>query len=97
MLLLQWRFKALDSGFHAVDSEFLELCSRFQSPRFLILQVKIPALWIPEISRLLKSVFPYAGQISCLRESLPKTGRLRFGSENQFPLNFAHEFILVQK
>ena len=29
------------------------------------------------------------------RESLPKTGPLRFGSENQFPLNFAHEYILV--
>ena len=32
-----------------------------------------------------------------LRGSLPKTGPLRFGSENQFPLNFAHEYILVQK
>ena len=30
-------------------------------------------------------------------ESLPQTGPLRFGSENQFPLNFAHEYILVQK
>lgn len=27
--------------------------------------------------------------ISSLRESLPKTAPLRFGSENQFPLNFA--------
>ena len=33
----------------------------------------------------------------CLRESLSKTGPLRLGSENQFPLNFAHEYILVQK
>ena len=32
-----------------------------------------------------------------LRGSLPKTGPLRFGSENRFPLNFAHEYILVQK
>ena len=32
-----------------------------------------------------------------LRESLSKTGPLRFGSENQFPLNFAHEYISVQK
>ena len=32
-----------------------------------------------------------------LRESLSKTGPLRFGSENQFPLNFAHEYILAQK
>ena len=32
-----------------------------------------------------------------VRESLPKTGPLRFVSENQFPLNFAHEYILVQK
>ena len=32
-----------------------------------------------------------------LRESLPKTGPLRFGSEIRFPLNFAHEYILVQK
>ena len=32
-----------------------------------------------------------------LRESLSKTGPMRFGSENQFPLNFAHEYILVQK
>ena len=32
-----------------------------------------------------------------LRGSLPKTGPLRFGSESQFPLNFAHEYILVQK
>ena len=35
--------------------------------------------------------------IALLRGSLPKTGPLRFGSENQFPLNFAHEYILVQK
>ena len=32
-----------------------------------------------------------------LRKSLPKTGPLRFGSENRFPLSFAHEYILVQK
>ena len=32
-----------------------------------------------------------------LRGSLLKTGPLRFGSENQFPLNFAHEYTLVQK
>ena len=31
------------------------------------------------------------------RESLPNTGPMRFGSENQFTLNFAHEYILVQK
>ena len=35
--------------------------------------------------------------IPFLRGSLPKTGPLRFGSENRFPLNFAHEYILVQK
>ena len=35
--------------------------------------------------------------IEILRVSLPKTGPLPFGSENQFPLNFAHEYILVQK
>ena len=35
--------------------------------------------------------------ISTLKESLPKTGQRRFGSENQFPLNFAHEVILVQR
>ena len=39
----------------------------------------------------------YTVVISILRVSLPKTGPLRFGSENQFPLNFAHEYILVQK
>ena len=38
-----------------------------------------------------------ASLASILRGSLPKTGPLRFGSENQFPLNFAHEYILVQK
>ena len=31
-----------------------------------------------------------------LRRGLPKTGPLRLGWENQF-LNFAHEYILVQK
>ena len=30
---------------------------------------------------------------SCKGQSCP----LRFGSENQFPLNFSHEYILVQK
>ena len=35
--------------------------------------------------------------LAILRGSLPKTGPLPFGSENQFPLNFAHEYILVQK
>ena len=39
----------------------------------------------------------YRGWAQFLRVSLPKTGPLRFGSENQFPLNFAHEYILVQK
>ena len=32
-----------------------------------------------------------------LRESLCKSGPLRFASENRFPLNFAHEYNLVQK
>ena len=32
---------------------------------------------------------------SYLRGSLPKTGPLRFGSENQFRLNFAHVYILA--
>ena len=32
-----------------------------------------------------------------LRESLCKRGPLRFASENRFPLNFAHEYKLVQK
>ena len=32
-----------------------------------------------------------------LRESLCKSGPLRFASENRFLLNFAHEYILVQK
>ena len=32
-----------------------------------------------------------------LRVSLPKIRPLRFGLENQFPLNFGHEYILVQK
>ena len=31
------------------------------------------------------------------RRSVLKRGSLRFWSENQFPLNFAHEYILVQK
>ena len=44
-------------------------------------------------------MFAYMNTWCCqtLRESLPKTGPLRFGSENRFPLNFAHEYILVQK
>ena len=91
--------KALDSGFHAVDSGFLELCSGFQHPRFRIPQVKIPALWIPEakISRIPKSGIPYTGQISCLRESLPKTGRLRFGSENQISFKLCPWIYLASK
>ena len=32
-----------------------------------------------------------------LRDSLSKSGPLRFASENRFPLNFVHEYILVQK
>ena len=32
-----------------------------------------------------------------LRDSLSKSGPLRFASENGFLLNFAHEYILVQK
>ena len=30
-----------------------------------------------------------------VKRALPKTGPLRFGSENQFLLNFAQEYILV--
>ena len=53
----------------------------------LFLDVRVDvALWLA-----------YTGVIQILRGSLPKTGPLRFGSENQFPLNFAHEYILVQK
>ena len=40
---------------------------------------------------------PICTSLACLRGSLPKTGPQRFGSKNQFPLNFAHEYILVQK
>ena len=63
-ILCPWN---LDSGYQSsVDSRFLELYSRFQSPRFLILQAKISRTadfaskksWIPE------SVFPYLGRIS---------------------------------
>ena len=43
------------------------------------------------------SLFKNYSQKAKLRVSLPKTGPLPFGSENQFPLNFAHEYILVQK
>ena len=46
------------------------------------------------------SLYQYFSMFSerrILRVSLPKTGPLRFGSKNQFPLNFAHEYILVQK
>lgn len=32
-----------------------------------------------------------------LRESFRKTGPLRFGRENQFPLNFAHDICLGPK
>ena len=35
--------------------------------------------------------------ILLLRGSLPKTCPLRFGSENQFPVNFTHKYILVKK
>ena len=43
-----------------------------------------------------QNIVAIAGTLQ-LRESLPKTGPLRFGSENLFPLHFAHEYILVQK
>ena len=78
-----------------VFSQFLNLTFIFSHPRFPIPQVKIQALWIPEakLSGIPESGIPYTGQISCLRESLPKTGRLRFGSENQFlkilPMNLS--------
>ena len=131
--------KALDSGLHAVDSGFLELCSRFQNPRFLPCEQRLHfrgMSWRAK-SRLLfaRQLIPRkcclcsqgkdsgstSGNSSILdsrsknlrdseirnplhgknklfqRESLPKTGRLRFEGKNQFPLNFAHEFILVLK
>ena len=44
-----------------------------------------------------KTMLADIGLHCLLRESLSKTGPLRFGSENQFPFNFAHEYILVQK
>ena len=37
------------------------------------------------------------GITETLRDSLCKSGPLRFASENRFLLNFAHEYILVQK
>ena len=48
-------------------------------------------LWRNKIARKV------AGKLAYLRGSLSKTGPLRFGSENQFPLNFAREYVLVQK
>ena len=32
-----------------------------------------------------------------VKESLSKSGPLRFTSENLFPLNFTHEYILIKK
>ena len=129
--------KALDSGLHAVDSGFLELCSRFQNPRFLPCEQRLHfrgMSWrakrrllfarqlIPrkcclcsqgkdsgstsENSSILDSSRsknlrdseirnPLHGTNKFFREK--KTGRLRFEGKNQFPLNFAHKFILVQK
>ena len=118
--------KALDSGLHAVDSGFLELCSRFQNPRFLPCEQRLlfARQLIPRKCCLCsqgKDSGSTSGNSSILdsrsknlrdseirnplhgknklfqRESLPKTGRLRFEGKNQFPLNFAHEFILVLK
>jgi len=59
-------------------------------------------IYIVKITALRCEIFtlgfpPWLKKVACLRESLSKTGPLRFGSENQFPLNFAHECILVQK
>ena len=62
-------------------------CFRRCHMRYLNLQEKDP-------QRIKKSD---KRMVEDLRVSLPKTGPLRFGSENQFPLNFAHEYILVQK
>ena len=57
-------------------------------------------LKLPSCIRIFKvpsPCLPAYFSFQILRGSLPKTGPLRFGSENQFPLNFAHEYILVQK
>ena len=39
----------------------------------------------------------YQVQAICEDQYLKEGSSLRFGSENQFPLNFSHEYILVQK
>ena len=68
-------FQVLDSGYQlSVDSRFLELYSRFQSPRFLILQAKISRIpdfaskksWIPECG------LPYLGRISYCFSNAPE-------------------------
>ena len=53
--------------------------------------------WLNALYILLHIIKCVKIPLASLRGSLLKTGPLGFGWENQFPLNFAHEYILVQK
>ena len=62
--------------------------------QFVNCNLSFAMIWQMRYTHKLPTLCPCT---ATLRGSLPKTGPLRFGSENRFPLNFAHEYILVQK
>ena len=75
------------------------LITRMITDRIGLHSVLLPLPIIWNIRHTIKSTFlGCAGELTTsLRGTLLKTGPLRFGLENQFSLNFAHEYILVQK
>ena len=87
----------LDSRYQSsVDSRFLELYSRFQSPRFLILQAKISRIldyaskksWIPQ------SVFPYLGRISYCFSNAPEN--MPSGSQEHLKIKSYAIFLFLE-
>ena len=93
-ILCPWN---LDSRYQSsVDSRFLELYSRFQSPRFLILQAKISRIldyaskksWIPQ------SVFPYLGRISYCFSNAPEN--MPSGSQEHLKIKSYAIFLFLE-
>ena len=93
-ILCPWN---LDSRYQSsVDSRFLELYSRFQSPRFLILQAKISRIldyaskksWIPQ------SVFPYLGRISYCFSNAPEN--MHSGSQEHMKIKAYAIFLFLE-
>ena len=81
-------------------SKLIFICSVLESPENFadeVNKILFDFIWNYKPAKIRKTTLIKNTEEGGLNESLPKSGPLHSGSENQFPSNFAHETISVQR